>query len=199
MTFVTREKALIDALELPELDTRQRRKLLSGLRAVATERSVDVLRANLRCADMKCRVRAVLALSRIGTEAAVDALDVTLKEESGPPLTFAVKTIADLRAERSVPALIHLLDERRDELDEGDKIVVIDALAKMPHRTAVPVLSATLRDGRRKTRRAAAMALAQIRSAESGAALEEAAASMSRIQGASVRRALRWRKAMHGE
>lgn len=198
MEPVTREDALIDALESPELDTRQRRKLLSGLRPVATERSVDVLRANLRCPDMKCRVRAVLALSRIGTDTAMDALDVSLRNENGPTLTFAVKALGDLRAEHSVPTLIRLLDERGDELDDGDKVVIIDALAKMPHRTAVPVLAAALHDSL-KTRRAAAMALAQIRSVESGAALEDAATSMSRFQGAPVRRALRWRKAVYGE
>lgn len=194
-----REDAIINALESPGLNARRRRKLLSELRTVATERSIDVLRTYLQFSDMKSRVCAVLALARVGTDAAVDALDLTLSADSGPPLTFAIKALGDLHAERSVPALIRLLDERCDELGEADKVVIIDALAKMPHRTAVPVLASTLYASNRKTRQAAAMALAQIRSVESGVILEEAATSMSRLQGTSVRRALRWRRATHGE
>jgi hypothetical protein len=61
------EQEVIAKLEADGLSKRRRRALLSKLRQVGTERSIDVLRANLRSHDIKSQVRAVFALAHIGT------------------------------------------------------------------------------------------------------------------------------------
>jgi HEAT repeat protein len=68
------EQVVIAELEADGLSNKQRRALLSKLRQVSTERSIDVLRANLCSKDVKSQVRAVFALAHIGTEQAADAL-----------------------------------------------------------------------------------------------------------------------------
>jgi hypothetical protein len=91
------------------------------------------------------------------------------------------------------------LDDRRDELSDADKCLIMYALIQTPHRSEVPVLAATLRERRRGTRRAAAMALTRIRAPESRAALEEAVRSMSWLRGRPARRALQWMRNAYGE
>lgn len=194
------EERLIEMLEAEQLSTRQRRRVLSELRDIATERSIAVLRRYLRDADMKSRARAVLALSRLSADDAADALIETLKTDSGPPLTLAVKALAARQVTRAVPFLIDALDERHSQLTEGNKVVIIGALVEMPHKSAVPALGAILHSRcSRDTRKVAAMALAHIRAPEARSVLEEAAQSMSWLQGASLRRALRWRTETYGE
>lgn len=194
-----REQEIIAELEANNVSDRRRRALLSELREVATERSTDVLQANLQCADVKSRVRAVIALAQIGTDKAVDVLIDSLTMDTGPSFTFAIKALADFRAARAVPALIQTLDERRNELSDADKCLIMYALVQTPHRNEVPVLAATLRERRRSTRRAAAMALTQIRAPESRTALEEAVRSMSWLRGLPVRRALHSMRNAYGE
>jgi HEAT repeat protein len=185
------EQNLIEGLEASGLDVRKRRELLSELRKVATDRSVPILRANLHHADLQSRVRTVFALSHIDTDDAVDGLIECLDMEAGAPFTFAAKELGRLRARRAIPALIRTLEERFSTLDEGDKRVIAYALARMPHRSAVPVLATALHGPNRRTRRVAAMALAQIRAPESQAALEEAADSLSWPRNLQAKRALR--------
>jgi HEAT repeat protein len=172
---------------------RRRRALLAELGKVGGEGSVNVLRANLRSPDLRTRVSALFALVEIGNEKAVDVLIECLRMELGPPFTFAVAELGKLRARRAIPALIETLDRRAEELDEGNKRVIIRALAHMPHRSQVPVLSTALRRGGLRTRRVAAMALVQIRAPESQAALEDAVKSLSWLRARQARRALRAR------
>jgi HEAT repeat protein len=193
------EQQAIAELEANNLSDSRRRALLSELRQVGTERSIGVLRTNLRSADTRSQVGAVFALARIDTEGATDALIDCLAMETGPRFTFAVKSLAELRASRAIPALIRTLKERRSELDEGDKRLIVFALVQTPHRSEVPVLSATLREGNRRTRRAAAIALTQIRAPESREALEEAVKSLPWLRGLSVRRVLRSQRNAIGE
>lgn len=186
-----RERQIIEDLQTESPSVRQRRALLSELRRVGTEVSIGALRHAVRSTDAQSRVRAVFALAHIGTDEAVDALAECLSMEPGPHLTFAADSLGKLGARRSIPALVHCLEARGADLDQSDKRVIIHALARMPHRSEVPVLSAVLRERNRATRRVAAEALAKIRAPEGTAALEDAAETLSWLQGASVRRALR--------
>jgi HEAT repeat protein len=194
-----REQEVIAEFEADGLSNRRRRALLSKLRQVGTERSIDVLRANLRSADTKSQVRAVFALAHIGTEEAVDALIDSLAVTTGHCFTFAVKSLAEDHAARARPAFIRTLEERRDELDQGDKQVLVWALYQTPHRSEVPVLATLLGERSRSTRRMAAVALAQIKAPESRGALEEAVKSLSWLRGLQARRALRLLRYVSGE
>jgi HEAT repeat protein len=188
------EQEVIAELEANGLSKKRRRALLSKLREVGTERSIDILRANLWSADVKGHVRAVFALAHIGTEQAADALIDSLAVTTGPGFTFAVKSLAEDYAARARPAFVRALEERHDELRQGDKQVLVWALYQTPHRSEVPVLAALLGERRRSTRRMAAVALAQIRAPESREALEEAVSSLSWLRALQARRALRSRQ-----
>ena len=166
---------------------------------MGTERSIDVLGANLRSKDVKSQVSAVFALAHIGTEEAADALIDCLAMETGPRFAFALKSLAEDHAARAMPAFIRTLEERYDELDPGDKQLLVYALYQTPHRSQVPALAALLRERSRRTRRMAAVALAQIRAPESREALEEAARSLSWLRGFQARRALRSLRYVNGE
>jgi HEAT repeat protein len=193
------EQEVIAGLEVDGLSKKRRRALLLKLQQVGTERSVEVLRANLRSADVKAQVRAVFALAHVGTEQAVDALIDSLAVTSGPGFTLAVKSLAGNHALRARPAFVRTLEERSDELRQGDKRVLVWALFQAPHRSEVPVLARLLRERSRETRRMAAVALAQIRAPESREALEEAARSLSWLRGLQARRALRSLRYVSGE
>lgn len=185
------ERQCIGELEASDLEIRRRRVLLSKLKKVGTDSSVPVLRANLHHADLQSRVRAVFALGHVGTDKAIEGLMECVERETGPPFTFAVRELGRLGARRAIPALIGALDGSSKQLSEGDKRVTIYALTQMPHRSEVSVLSAALREGNARTRRAAARALAQIRAPESHVALEQAVQSLSWTRGIQARRALR--------
>ncbi len=180
-----------EQLDTNGLSKKRRRALLLKLQKVGTERSIDVLRANLGSADVKGQVRAVFALTHIGTEQAAYALIDSLAVTTGPGFTFAVKSLAENHAARARPAFVRTLEERHDELRQGDKQVLVWALYRTPHRSEVPVLAALLGEQSRRTRRMAAVALAQIRASESREALEGAATSLSWLRGLQARRALR--------
>jgi hypothetical protein len=106
-------------------------------------------------------------------------------------LTFAVKSLAEGRAAQARPAFVRTLEERHDELRQGDKQILVWALYQASHRSEVPVLTALLGERSRSTRRMAAVALAQIKATESREALEEAVESLSWLRGLQARRALR--------
>ena len=80
---------MIAELSSPELSTRRRHALLSDLSKVGTDRSVAVLRMNLRCRDVRSQVAAVFALAHVATPRAVEALIECLEMEPGPRLTIA--------------------------------------------------------------------------------------------------------------
>jgi HEAT repeat protein len=185
------EQEVIAGLEANGLSKKRRRTLLLKLQQVGTERSIGVLGANLRSADGKSHVRAVFALAHIGTEQAADALIDSLAVTTGPGFTFAVKSLAEDHAARARSAFVRTLQERHEELRQGDKQVLVWALYQTPHRSEVPVLAALLGEHSRSTRRMAAVALAQIRASESREALEEAVKSLSWLRGLQARRALR--------
>ena len=193
------EQEVITGLEADGLSNKQRRVLLSKLRQVGTERSIGILRSNLRSADTKSRVRAVFALARIGSEQAADALIDSLAVTTGPGFAFAVKSLAEDHAVRARPAFVRTLEERYDELRQGDKQVLVWALYQTPHRSEVSVLAALLAEPSRSTRRMAAVALAQIRAPESREALEDAVMSLSWLRGMQARRALRSLRYVTGE
>jgi HEAT repeat protein len=91
------------------------------------------------------------------------------------------------------------LEERRGELRQGDKQLLVYALFQTPHRSEVPVLAPLLRERSRETRRMAAVALAEIKATEAREALEEAARSLSWLRGMQARRALRSLRYVSGE
>jgi HEAT repeat protein len=142
----------------------------------------------LRSGDLKSEVAAVFALQHVGTDEAVDALIECCTLCSGPPLSFAVGWLTRHDAHRAVPALVRCLEERRETLGQGDKQMIIAALAAAPHRSEIPVLTRSLHEPNRSTRNMAAHALARIRSPQSREALEAAANGPRDRQ---VRRALR--------
>jgi HEAT repeat protein len=185
------EQQAIAGLEAGDLGSSERRALLETIRRVGTDRGIGILRTSLRSTDTRIQVRAVFALAGIGTARAIEALLDCLEMGTGPRFTFAVKSLAELNGPEVVPALIQTLERHRVQLSEGDKQLVIFALAQTPHRSEVPVLSAVIRDGSRRTQRMAAMALMRIRTPESREALEEAVESLSWLRGLEVRRVLR--------
>jgi len=80
-------------------------------------------------------VRAVFALGHVGTDDAIEGLVECLEGETGPSFTFAVRELGRLRARQAIPALVGALDGSSKKLSEGDKRVIIYALAQMPHRS----------------------------------------------------------------
>lgn len=187
----SREEEIVAALQTNNLSIKQRRALVSELRRVGSERSIDVLCDCLRSSDDQLSVRAVFALAHIDTEDAIDALIGSLSMDVTPRLIFAVDSLGKMGARSAIPALIQCLESRGDELRWGEKRVIILALTRMPHRSMVPVLSAALRERHRAVRKAAAWALTEIRAPESRAALEEAAESLSWPRNLQAKRALR--------
>lgn len=194
------EQGIIAELEADGLRKKRRLALLSKLQQVGTDRSIGVLRMNLRSADKRTQVKAVFALTHIGTDEAADALiECLAMKKTGPRFGFAVKSLTEGHAARARPAFVRTLEERRDELRQGDKQLVVYALFQNPHRSEVRALAPLLRERSRKTRRMAAVALAQIRATEAREALEEAARSLSWLRGLQVRRALRSLRYVSGE
>lgn len=194
------EQEVIAELEDSGLSKRRRLALLSKLRKIGTERSVGVLRENLRSSNERIQTSAVFALAHIGTDEAADALiECLAMKETGPRFTFALKSLTEGYAARARPAFIRTLEERRHELRQGDKQLLVYAFFKNPHRSEVPALAALLGERRRTTRRMAAVTLAQIKATEAREALEEAARSLSWLRGLQARRALRSLRYVSGE
>jgi HEAT repeat protein len=187
----TRELEVLAALDRDDLGLPERRKLVEELDDVGTGRSVEALRANLRQPDLKTAVAAGAALSGIGTDEAIDALADFVRTGTGPPFTFAVHDLGIARAARARPALIETLRARAGELGDGKQRVIIQALARMPHRSEIPVLASALMGRSFGTRRVAAMALSAIRAPEARTALEDASRSLSWLAGLPVRYELR--------
>jgi HEAT repeat protein len=141
----------------------------------------------------------VFALAHIGTDEAVNTLIDSLAVTSGPGFTFTVKSLVDAGVTQARSVFIRTLEERRDELGQGDKQILVWALYQTPHRSEVPVLAALLGERSRSTRRMAAGALAQIKATEAREALEEAARSLPWLRGLQARRALRSLRYVNGE
>lgn len=171
-----------------------------GLDPSEDELCVATLRDDLCSSNANVAVGAVLGLERIGTDEATDALIDYLKMKPGPNLTMVVVSLKRLHAGRAVPSLVRCLERQDEELRHGQKRLLILALGEMPHVSAVPVLSASLRHRSYRVRNAAAWALAQIRAPESAAALAAASNELSWFRALPARRGLRTRtrRADHG-
>jgi HEAT repeat protein len=194
------EQEVIAELEADGLSKKRRLELLSKLAQIGTERSIGVLRTNLRSTNERTQVHAVFALAHIGTDEAVEALiECLAMKKTGPRFAFALKSLTEGHAARARPAFIRTLEERRDELRQGGKRLVVYALFQNPHRSEMPVLAPLLRERSRETRRMAAVALAQINAIEAREALEAAARSLSWLRGLQARRALRSLRYVSGE
>jgi HEAT repeat protein len=188
------EAEIIAALQTDDLSIKQRRKLVSDLRTVSSDRSLAVFKEHLASADDQLAVRALLGLEHLGTDAATDAIIDSLWMDRGPRFTFAVRALRRGGVRRAVPALVDCLERRHDELNRSDRRIVVLGFAEMPHRSEVPVLERMLRECGGGLRHAAALALSRIRTPESLAALEAAADEFSWFRGRAIRRALRERR-----
>lgn len=194
------EQEIIAELEGDALSKRRRLALLSKLRKIGTERSVGVLRENLRSTNERTQTCAVFALAHIGTDEAADALiECLAMKKTGPRFAFALKSLTEKHAARARPAFVRTLEERRHELRQGDKQLLVYTFFRDPHRSEVPALAALLGERSRKTRRMAAVTLAQIKATEAREALEEAVRSLSWLRGLQARRALRSLHYVSGE
>jgi HEAT repeat protein len=189
-----REVEVLARLRQDDLSLGERTSLVKELRQVGSEASVEVLRENLRARDFNLGVDAVHALARIGSDAAIDALIECLAMEPTPRLTMAAVALRRLRPAQAVPAIIRCLQARGGELRAGQKRILILALGEQPHISAIPALTASLRDPHYRTRNAAAWAVAQIRAPESAAALEAAARDLSWLRALPIRRGIHLRR-----
>jgi HEAT repeat protein len=194
----SREREIVTALNDKPVDVNEQLRLIIELQKVGTELSIDALRDGLRSPHRRHCVGAQYALANIGSEKAIAALIESLQTAESVCVSFIARSLVKLRARDAVPALIGCLQDRRELLDGSAKRSVIRALACMPHRSAVPVLAASLRERDRHTRKAAAWALVRTRAPESTVALESAVAELPWIRGRGVRQALR-AKRRHGD
>jgi HEAT repeat protein len=186
------ESELIAMLQRPGPTVAEQRSIIRQLEDRGSDHSVEVLRACAQTEPDKVATAALTALARIGTNRATDVLIENLSSQAGRRLFWAADLLGAVRARRAIPSLVRCLETR--ELHEGDRQIVILALARLPHTSAIPVLSRELLSRNRGTRKASAFALAQIDAPESGAALEAAASQLSWWRGQPVRRALRRRR-----
>jgi HEAT repeat protein len=180
---------------LPRLDggllAKEGLPLFSRLDEVVTDASVETLRRLIPASpDRRIRVASVLALKRLGSEAAVDPLIESLESPDPITVAFAARALVAMGARRAVPALVSRL-EHDDEANGSARNSLTWALFQLPHPSAIPVLAVTLRDSRWGPRRIAAHALVAIGTTEARIALESAARELSWWRGLFARHALR--------
>lgn len=185
------ERLLLETLQA-DLSKRQRLRAMEELIPVASDRSVPQMRECLSSDQLRVRVAAIHTLATIGTEPAIAALVSTLPEQDRYGVTFTVEALRwrGLLGP-AVPALIACLENRGDVLGAGCKLGIIVALRRVANdERTVGALSAMLTDRSRSVRRAAAISLGSIRTAESRKALRDAVQHSSWLKGRPVRRAL---------
>jgi HEAT repeat protein len=185
-----REREIVAALSTESLTSRRRFDLIVGLRGIATEESVSVLRDSLESPDTKIHVSALRRLAEIGSEEAIDSVIGSLLATDETAGSWAARLLGDKDIRRAIPALVCALEVHGAELGRSRKFGIICALGRMPHRESVAVLAEALRDPDRRSRRQAAWALQQIRAAESVEALQSAVHELSWFRGRWARRAL---------
>jgi HEAT repeat protein len=188
----TRERADLIVRELHAASPASRRwlKLMIELQRVSPDIGMEALRASLHSGDRRSCAGAQQVLVGLGSEEAAAALAESLQSADSVAVAGAARLLSRMRAHSAIPALIRCLEGGEHELDQTAKRSVTRALGAMPHRDEVPVLAKLLRDPNRRTRTAAARAIAQIRAPEAQTALESAASELSWFRGRSVRRAL---------
>lgn len=89
---------------------------------------------------------------------------------------FAAHELGRIGNTRVRPTRMRALEQRHEELSDGDKRLLIVALSRMPHRDEVPVLVEMLR-GRSRRVRTAAGVLAEIGARERRGAVRSAKAT----------------------
>jgi HEAT repeat protein len=165
------------------------------LAKVGTDASVPLLGDALASAHGDIRAVAAIALGRIDTIAAVDALIAGVAAGDSIVVTSAADALGSLRVRRAVPVLIDVLSRprRAGAHAQAANWAVIGALGRMRAPASVDVLANYLVVGDWYERRLAASALDRINSADSRRALEDACERMSWWRGRWARRALKRR------
>lgn len=174
--MITEAAAALDAL--PPGDQR-RRQLLKMLDRSRDDRAVEVLGRYMRSSDDRESAAAAEALQKLATDNALDALADGVIE--APPLAAGIAALAlsELRGRAALPVILRGYEQRAAGFGRLERWILVQALAKNPHRSAVPALASALHDKDRKIRNAAAAALTRIHTPESRAALVDAATSQS--------------------
>jgi len=179
---------IVKRLREGDLSPQTRQELVADLER---RRATWALSESLASVDVRVRASALRALARIGTPEAIESISNSLEAGDTTTVGVAADLLWKANARESIPSLVKVLETRQD-LGSGGRDMVIFALGRMPHRSAVPALSAALMDECPSTRRFAARALAGIRTPEAGAALDDAVSSLSWYEGRRTRRALRF-------
>jgi HEAT repeat protein len=188
------EKRGREARVLSELqscvDDQRRRHLLLELYPVASDLSLPAVEPLLHVGRRQVRTAAIHVLAKIGTNAAIRTLASALQEQDDLGVIFTANALRGESAWEAAPALVRCLDERRATLDAGAKLAIIRAMARMPHRSQVSALTATLADGNRHVRRASLAALSSFDSRFIVDGVRCAASQLSWVRGRRVRKAL---------
>lgn len=182
--------SMVEELLAASPGSRRWMKLMIGLQKVAPALGLEMLRTSLDSRDRRICAGAQQVLIALGHDAAIAMLASSLQSADSVGVSAAARLLAKSQARSAIPALIACLDTRGAELDSTAKRAIARAMGLMPHRDEIPPLAKLLRGPSRRTRAAAAGAMAQIRAPESEAALRSAANDLSWFRGRAVRRAL---------
>jgi HEAT repeat protein len=185
-----KETQAIAALANPALSERRHLDAVSTLMTYGTDQSVGSLREALAWTDhMRVRHAAVMALGRIGSPSAVDAIIASLAFCDAISASRAARVLRVRNERRAVPALVAGVVERGEELGAGASETILRQLCFMPSPETVEVVAPLLCHRNRKIRRQAADAIGAVGGTAALAALEAAAADLGWLRG---RRAGSW-------
>jgi ribosomal protein L7/L12 len=114
--------------------------------------------------DYSVRVRAAIALGKLGDARAVAALGVAVKDDDEWPVRQqAAKALGELGDPQAVEPLIAAIKEKKDDYSYEVQMAAAAALAKLGDARAVEALAGVLKDdGEWPVRKAAAQALGEI-------------------------------------
>ena len=179
-----REAQALAALGDRALSERQYLDAVRDLRTYGTEASVGALCDALAWTGHKSVTRAaVMALGRIGSPAAIDAIIASL-DFCDSDTVFQAAFILRVRDERrAIPALVNCAVERGEELGTSTLLGLLRQLCWMPSQASVEPLAPVLRHRSRKIRREAAKAIGVVGDASALAALDAAATDLGWIRG----------------
>jgi HEAT repeat protein len=190
----TTKPQLVGVLTAPSeaLPVREQRRRAARLAVHGTDRDLATLIEGLRSPDREVRVRSAVALGKIATARAIEALVENLAVSNDASVVMvSARRLCRLGELRAVPALESMLMERVDQLvGSVGKQALVAALAGFAQRSSVPALSARLTDSDSLTRKRAARALGRINYPESRRALELACTASSWWRGRWARREL---------
>jgi HEAT repeat protein len=179
-----REAKALAALGETGLSEREYLDAVGDLVTYGTEASVGALRDALAWTDhMRVRHAAVMALGRIGSLAAIDAIIAGLEFADNITVHRSAFILRVRDERRAVPALVSCVMERGEELGTGTRRRLLRELCWMPSPTSVEPLAPLLRHRNRKVRRQAANAIGAVGDARALAELEAAAKDLGPIRG----------------